>query len=305
MAQQKRTPGNPSAQQTKRGQLRAQQQAVAHAKRRHRIIGLVAVIVVVALVLVALVVWHPGSRPAGTTTPTTGVTAPDTNGTATTGTPTATGSPTMYIPPNGTDQMGWIQVTSSTTKPNALVVNEHIDYQCPICEQVDTYYGSAMRTLAERGDIILRIHIRTFLDGNLGNDSSQRAAMAATCADTVGDFIAYHEVVFANQPTTEGAGYTDQQLRVDFAQQAGITGDKLTQFQSCYDTQKTLPYVQAMEQVNLTSTTINGATQPPPSGTPAIYVNGVAVTLSNLGKVAPQDPDALLAFLQTTAGVSA
>ena len=290
----------------KRAQLLAQQRAAAKA-RRNRLTIVIAAVVVVALVLVGVVMWQ--------TRPDQPVAPPDSNTSAATlpapapssiaPSTTTTG---MYIPPDGTAEMGYIQVKAANVSPDALTVDEHLDYQCPYCHLADEVVGPSFRALAERGDIILRVHIRSFLDTSLKNDSSTRAAMASTCADTVGSFMAYHETIFANQPDKEGTGYTDQQLRVDFPAQAGITGSDLTQFQTCYDTKQTLAYVEQMEEVNGTSRTINYTEQDPPGGTPAFYVNGTVLSLSQMvgfdsknNAVAKVDtsPDGFLAFLKT------
>ena len=294
----------------------AQQESAAHRTKRNRVVVVVSAVVVVALALVGVVVWQsgtggPATNPTGNLSTGSADSASPTSGTtSSSGTTSTSGNSTsgVYIPPDGTTEMGYIEVKSANVKPDALIVNEHLDYQCPYCHLADTLYGSAFRALAERGDIILRIHIRSFVDKNMNNDSSTRAAMAATCADTVGDFIAYHETIFANQPEQEGTGYTDQQLRVDFPAIAGITGADLTTFQTCYDTQKTLAYVQAMEEVNSTSRTINGADQDPPGGTPAIFINGTPLFLNTLIKaesdntftpLVATDPDGFLAYLKT------
>ena len=63
----------------------------------------------------------------------------------------------------------------------------------------------------------------SFLDRQLGNDSSLRAANAAGCAQDAGAFAAYHDTVFANQPEREGDGYTDEEL-LQFGRDAGIEG---------------------------------------------------------------------------------
>ena len=292
----------------KRTQLLKQQQAAAKAAKRNRIIIAVSGVVVVALALVGIVVWQSNTpaTPEGSVQTTASATASDT-GTATATSAAPTPPANVFIPPNGTAEMGYIEVKADNVSPDALTVDEQLDYQCPYCHLADSVIGPSFRALAERGDIILRVHIRSFLDSGLKNDSSTRAAMAATCADTVGDFIAYHETVFANQPP-EGVGYTDQQLRVDFAAQAGITGADLTEFQACYDSQKTLGYVQAMEQVNATSRTINGADQDPAGGTPAFYVNGTPLLLNQMVGVNSDNswypkvdtsPEGFLAFLKT------
>ena len=292
----------------KRAQLLVQQQAAAKAKR-NRLTIVIAAVVVVALVLVGVVMWQtrpsqPVATPDASTPASSTAAAPVSSSAAPSS--AATG---VFIPPDGTAEMGYIQVKAANASPDALTVDEHLDYQCPYCHLADEVVGPSFRALAERGDIILRVHIRSFLDTGLKNDSSTRAAMASTCADTVGSFLAYHETVFANQPAKEGTGYTDQQLRVDFPQQAGITGSALTQFQTCYDTKQTLAYVEQMEQVNTNSRTINSAPDmDPPSGTPAFYVNGTPLSLSDMvgfdsknNAVAKVDtsPDGFLAFLKT------
>jgi len=282
--------------QSKRGQVRAQQQAAAARQKRQRLITVVVAVVVVVLGLggFGLSQWIGNSKPLNT----------QDSQSPTVSTETSTPPTSVFIPPNGTAEMGYIEVRSPNAKPDALILNEHFDYQCPICKQGDDWYGATFRTLAERGDIVMRVHIRSFLDVNLKNDSSTRAAVASTCADVVGDFIAYHETVFAHQPAKEGDGYTDQQLRNDFPQEAGITGANLTTFQQCYDSRQTLGYVQNMERVNKTSRTINGADQDPPGGTPMYYVNGKPMTLSDIynTKIDPTDVEGILGYLQSIAG---
>ena len=183
-------------------------------------------------------------------------------------------------------------------KADAIVVEIHSDYQCPWCERAEAIYGDAMYELSQSGDIDLRIHIRTLVgDQIIRNDSSQRATMAALCADQVGQFWAYHSTIFLNQPE-EGKGYTDQQLRNDFATQAGLTGRNLTNFQTCYDTKATLDATTAMEQDG-TSMGING--------TPTFLVNGVKVSFNmqtDSATVTKITTDDLLAGLKQIAGES-
>jgi protein-disulfide isomerase len=72
----------------------------------------------------------------------------------------------------------------------------------------------------------------SFLDANLGNDSSARASNAAACAADAGKFPEYHSGVFAIQPANEGDGYTDAQL-AGVATTSGIAGPALTTWQKC------------------------------------------------------------------------
>ena len=50
--------------------------------------------------------------------------------------------------------------------------------------------------------------MKNFLDDNLRNDSSTRAANAAFCASDAGKFQEFHNTIFPNQPATEGDGWS-------------------------------------------------------------------------------------------------
>ena len=86
--------------------------------------------------------------------------------------------------------------------------------------------GDAVRAMVAAGAVEVRYHMLSFLDGRLGNDSSQRSANAFACSAVTGTQGPYHDTVYANQPAEEGVGYTDDQLR-QFGRDVGITGDAL------------------------------------------------------------------------------
>jgi len=236
-----------------------------------------ALAVLLAVAVVVLVVRGTGS-------PTT---EPGANPPADSVTPTATATPVFFTK--------YVQV-NPTANPDAIVVEIHDDYQCPWCARAEEIYGDALAALSQSGDIDLRVHIRTMVgDEIIHNDSSERAGIAATCADKVGYFWAYHSTVFANQPE-EGVGYPDSQLRDDFAAQAGITGQALTNFQTCYDTKATSDFVTAME----TEATGGGI-----SSTPTFLVNGLKVNFdlqANSATVTPINTADLLAGLKHVVG---
>jgi len=238
-------------------------------------LGAVSVIAVALVVAVVLLVMRGGGTPAPT--------SPSATPTTTASTPTAPIFFTQYVE------------VSPTVKPGAIILEIHSDYQCPWCGRAEEIYGAALSQLAQSGDIDLRIHIRTLIgDQVIGNDSSERAAAAALCADKVGHFWTYHSTIFANQPT-EGVGYTDDQLRMDFAQQAGITGQDYTDFQTCYDTKATTAEVTAMEQEG---------EQGGINATPTFLVNGVQVSFDlqpNASTVTPRTASELLTALQQVA----
>jgi protein-disulfide isomerase len=195
-----------------------------------------------------------------------------------------------------------VAATGLTATAGVPVIDFYTDYQCPTCATAEAKLGPGLALLVDRGQIVLRYHLMTFVDQSLNNDSSTRAAEAAACADTVGAFPAYHEALFANQPTQEGDGYTDEQLRVTIPAQAGITGAALDTFQACYDSHTMAPFVATMAATNLTIV----------SGTPTIMVNGQDIAdgnsvcdgsmCTNVGWASvPTDPDAMLAYFQQVA----
>jgi protein-disulfide isomerase len=233
-------------------------------------VTLLAVVLAIGVVILA-------TRPGG---PTTGPTSQATQ----TATAPAVDEP-LYL-------TQYIAVNPGGAKPGAIIIDLHSDYQCPWCAKAELLYGQALADLAQTGDIEFRIHLRTIIGDNmLHNDSSERASRAATCADTIGAFWAYHSTIFNNQPE-EGVGFTDAQLRVDFAQQAGISGANLTQFQACYDQGTTASFVAAMEQE---------AAQVGIVSTPTFYINGLPISFDLRATSAPS-AEQLLAAIKNTLG---
>lgn len=214
----------PSASTSRREALRRQQEAEAARARRMRIISLAAALLALALVAVVGTVWYNDHR--------TKVKAASAQGT----------------PKNALADKSGISVNPGKAKAGAPTLTIYFDYQCPYCKHAEEKLGTTINTLAAKGDINLEYRTMTFLDTNLRNDSSSRAAVAAACSDNAGAYAKYHDVVFQHQPTQEGVGYTDQQLRADFAQQAGITGSALTDFQACYDAKATQDFVKGVDE---------------------------------------------------------
>jgi len=243
-------------------------------------------------------------------------------------------------PPDGNSpdaaQAAWITVPSKNIKPGAMIVDVHFDYQCPYCKILENGYAKPFEDLSDRGDIILRYHTRAFLDGVAGepSTSSTRAAVAAACVDVADNtkYAAYHNTIFMNQPT-EGVGYSDQQLRVDYPAAVGLKGKALKKFQACFDNRSTSTWVRNVEKNNLSPatnlkppntflyggndplyydqngqmTTPDQGTQSGIHGTPAMFVNGKLVSWTALfdqtGQPAvPQNADALLPVLKQLAG---
>jgi protein-disulfide isomerase len=167
-------------------------------------------------------------------------------------------------------------------KAGVPTVEVYADFQCPICGQFEKAFGPTLTKLAKTGEIKYVVHMMTFLDTNLGNDSSKRATNAAACAADAGKFGEYHSAVFAAQPAKEGDGYTDAQL-TEFATTAGITGPALATWQQCTSSGQHNQYVADVADTSGRA----GITS-----TPTVKLNGKDITKTLT------TPDALIAQIK-------
>jgi protein-disulfide isomerase len=172
---------------------------------------------------------------------------------------------------------GYPAFSDVTPQSNAPTMDVFEDFQCPACQSFEAQLGSTVEDLAKAGKVKLVYHVKNFLDDNLRNDSSTKAGNAAFCASDAGKFQQFHDQVYANQPA-EGAGFTDAELKT-YAQNAGITGDALTTWESCTKAGKYVDYVNSVEKKSFD----DGV-----RGTPTIWLNGKNVELSTIST-----PDAL------------
>lgn len=156
------------------------------------------------------------------------------------------------------------------------------DFQCPACKQVEDATGSTVGALASASQVIVNYHLLSFLDGNLRNDASTRAANAFACSADAGVQGAYHDTVYKNQPAEEGKGYTDEQL-IQFGTDAGISGDAMPTFQSCVTGMTYRDYVTSVAKAGATAGI---------SSTPTVFLNGTPVPADVL-----KDPQALTAAI--------
>jgi protein-disulfide isomerase len=163
---------------------------------------------------------------------------------------------------------GGILVNPAAAKSNVPTVDVYADFQCPICARFETEFGPALTAMAKAGEIKYVVHMMSFLDINLGNDSSARSSNAAACAADAGKFLEYHAAVFAVQPAEEGVGYTDAQL-TEAAKTAGITGPAQTTWKQCTSSGQHTQYVTDVA----TTSGKAGVT-----GTPTLKLDGKDIT---------------------------
>jgi protein-disulfide isomerase len=177
---------------------------------------------------------------------------------------------------------GGILVDQAAANAKVPTLDVYVDFQCPVCGQFEKAFGPTLTSLAKAAQVKYVVHMMTFLDTNLGNDSSKRAANAAACAADAGKFGEYHSAVFAAQPAKEGEGYTNAQL-TGFANTAGITGPALTTWQKCTDSGQHGQYVADVADASGKA----GVT-----GTPTVMLNGKDITKTLTS------PDALVALIK-------
>lgn len=191
-----------------------QKQKRAERQRKQRIywiIGIVAVAIVVALVLILSNRTAP--QTAGDFTRITPVARPQANG-------------------------------LSMGDPNALVkVVEFADFQCPACK---VYFNQLESPLVSNyvatGKVYYTFSPFSFIDefpGAKGNESKNSAA-AAYCAADQNKFWEFHDILYTNQAESENSGGFSQVRLLAFGESLGLN---MTDFKSCVTSDKYLNQV--------------------------------------------------------------
>jgi len=223
---------------------------------RVRLIGGAAVLVVVGLII-GLGVWgsQQGSENAG-----------DSLGTD------IVADAALPTGANGADgDYAWgMPINEAAGKPTLAIWE---DFQCPACASFEARYGADIEKIAADGIATVVYRPTTFIEKRFPDSpnplSSSRAVSAYGCAVDAGKEQGqkFHDIVFANQPASEGDGWSDEQF-VQFGKDAGISGDALTTFETCVagDT-----YIQWANNSYLTFLSSNVP------GTPALFLDGKEV----------------------------
>lgn len=150
--------------------------------------------------------------------------------------------------------------------PNAPVkVVAYEDFRCSGC----LYYTqniepAIIKDYVETGKVYYSYAIYLVIDQNDGTDASFRAANAALCASEQNRFWDYHDTLYANQITESASLFTNDRLTT-MAQNIGLD---MTAFNQCF---KDLKYSADVQK------DINQGVSLKVTGTPSIFVNGVAV----------------------------
>jgi len=191
---------------SRREQLQAQRFAEAKKERRTRIIFTTVGIVVFAVVI-GLAVWgYMGKVTEGGT----------------------------EVPPNANSARNGIFLAPELTGVPTLDI--YTDYNCAYCKSANLTLSAVIDQASTDGKANVVIHSLS------ASTNSRNADIAASCADTVGKFVDYHNQLFINQ-SSDGSGFDSTMLRSTIPDAVGLYGDDLATFQTCYDSKATGGFV--------------------------------------------------------------
>ncbi|WP_250447887.1 thioredoxin domain-containing protein [Actinotalea sp. C106] len=136
----------------------------------------------------------------------------------------------VSVPANTTAEGGVLVgadgVAGSTegSAEDAVTVTVYSDFLCPVCADFEQTNGPVLEELRATGDVVVDYRPVSILDRAAAG--SQYATRSATAVALVADqdpeaFVAFHDVLFANQPTEGGTGLSDEEM-ADLARGAGV-----------------------------------------------------------------------------------
>ncbi|RPK74655.1 Disulfide bond formation protein D precursor [Streptomyces sp. ADI97-07] len=137
----------------------------------------------------------------------------------------------VATPSGATGKDGLTLQVGADDAPSTLTVWE--DFRCPVCAQFEDAFRDTIAQLADSGQIKVDYHLATIIDGNLGGSGSLRAANAAACAQDAGEFAAYHDVLYRNQPAESDDSFADNSRLIELA--GSVDGLDTPAFRSCVE----------------------------------------------------------------------
>jgi protein-disulfide isomerase len=181
---------------TKRQAVREKRRQEQRKQRLYIILGLIAVALVVAIILIA-----PSLLPAGEVVQITPIERPMVDG-------------------------------RSLGDPNAPVkIDVYEDFQCPSCQNYsETIEPQVVEKYVASGEVYYTFRHFPFIDDGSVRKESDQAANASMCASAQGRFWDYHDMLFANWNGENQNAFSDKRL-VAFAEALGLD---MNAFNSCF-----------------------------------------------------------------------
>jgi len=165
--------------------------------------------------------------------------------------------------------------TASTPDPAAGTVSivTYVDYLCPFCGQFEATNAEQIGKLVSGGAATVEIHPLPFLSSHsAGTKYSLRATNAAACVANYepDSFWAFNRELFAHQPSEEGPGLTDDQIK-GYVKSSGVTA--YAKVDSCIDDARFDTWAQDALDRALAGPIPNSDVKKL-KGTPLVLVNG-------------------------------
>ena len=150
--------------------------------------------------------------------------------------------------------------------PTVLTVFE--DFRCSTTQAFEAAQGPALARMAAAHQVLIRYVLESSLDQRLPGPGAVLATNAARAAVAHGGFPLYHALLFANQPSEDEDGFTDQRLLDIASAVPGLRG-------AAFDSEvRSLYYRQWVDQAQQA---YNDAGVH--FGTPSLLLNGTEVDL--------------------------
>ncbi|MFG1701928.1 DsbA family protein [Nonomuraea sp. M3C6] len=102
------------------------------------------------------------------------------------------------------------------------VVDIYEDFQCPACKELERVSGQTFKNLAAEGKAKVVYHPITIFSQEPTRSNSVRAGSAARCVADGKQWLAFHDLLYQNQPAETVAGFTPAQL-VQWGKEAGVS----------------------------------------------------------------------------------
>jgi protein-disulfide isomerase len=131
------------------------------------------------------------------------------------------------------------------------------DFGCHFCAEANATMGPAITQLADAGQLNVVYHYTS------ATTTSRDANIAAACADFQGKFAEFKDQLYTLYATLD-----DTALRQTIPEAAGLTGQALTDYQTCFDNRTTGDFVAAQAQAYAQ------ADRKKVSGTPSFLLDG-------------------------------
>ncbi|WP_239373322.1 thioredoxin domain-containing protein [Frankia sp. Cj5] len=159
----------------------------------------------------------------------------------------------VVVPANATGSDNGIVVGKAAA---AVTVDFYEDFQCPVCENLETSLGGTIQQMIDSGKIRAVYHMMSFI-----GPESVRAANAGAAAAQENKFKEYHDILYANQPRERTGGFTNATL-IGLGDKVGLTS---TAFTDAVNNGTYKGYVAKVE---------DDASKRGVTGTPTVFVNG-------------------------------